>query len=179
MLIRLLTDCAEQEVGCDPPTGVRGLVLQGTIAGYMGHMESAKLCCRSHLAAELKLEDWSGEQQCATPKEFSLLRQSLVRIPPPQLLTKKKSTDSGAPAAKPNAAKARERLQQLLSGSTLSSNKDIRILQPDGSQNTSTVSAPGQATITITTSSGNTTFHDATHGSTPLKTKIFWRRPNC
>ena len=91
----------------------------------------------------------------------------------------KKSTDSGAPAAKPNAAKARERLQQLLSGSTLSSNKDIRILQPDGSQNTSTVSAPGQATITITTSSGNTTFHDATYGSTPLKMKIYWRRPNC
>jgi hypothetical protein len=91
----------------------------------------------------------------------------------------KKSTDSGAPAAKPNAAKTRERLQQLSSGSTLSSNKDIRILQPDGSQNTSTVSVPGQTTITITTSSGNTTFHDATHGSTPLKTKIFWRRPNC
>ena len=88
----------------------------------------------------------------------------------------KKSTDSGAPAAKPNAptasgsgyaAEARERLkdgrpvlvvQQLSSGSsTLSSNKDIN----------------------ITTSSGNITFHDATHGSTPLKMKIFWRRPNC
>jgi len=88
----------------------------------------------------------------------------------------KKSTDSGAPAAKTNAptasgsgyaAKARERLkdgrpvldvQQLSSGSsTLSSDKDIR----------------------IPTSSGNTTFHDATQGSTPLKMKIFWRRPNC
>jgi hypothetical protein len=85
----------------------------------------------------------------------------------------KKSTDSG-PAAKPNAltatnsaAKARERLkggrpvlvvQQLSSGSsTLSSNKDI----------------------SITTSSGNITFHDATHGSTPLKMEISWRRPNC
>jgi hypothetical protein len=84
----------------------------------------------------------------------------------------KKSTDSGAPAAKPNAptasgsgyaAKARERLkggrpvvdvQQLSSGSsTLSSNKDIR----------------------ITTSAANITFH----GSTPLTVKIFWRRPNC
>src|SRR6516164_6145542 len=84
----------------------------------------------------------------------------------------KKSTDSGAPAAKPNAptasgsgyaAKARERLkggrpvlvvQQLSSGSsTLSSNKDIR----------------------LTTSAGNITFH----GSTPLTVKIFWRRPNC
>jgi len=88
----------------------------------------------------------------------------------------KKSTDSGAPAAKPNAptasgsgyaAKARERLkdgrpvlvvQPLSSGSsTLSSNKDIR----------------------LTTSSGNITFHDATHGSTPLKMEISWRRPNC
>jgi len=88
----------------------------------------------------------------------------------------KKSTDSGAPAAKPNtptasgpgyAAKARERLkdgrpvlvvQPLSSGSsTLSSNKDI----------------------SITTSSGNITFHDATHGSTPLKMEISWRRPNC
>jgi hypothetical protein len=88
----------------------------------------------------------------------------------------KKSTDSGAPAAKPNAptasgsgyaAKARERLkdgrpvlvvQPLSSGSsTLSSNKDIR----------------------ITTSSGNITFHDATHGSTPLQMEISWRRPNC
>jgi hypothetical protein len=87
-----------------------------------------------------------------------------------------KSTDNRAPAAKPNAptasgsgnaAKARERLeggrpvldvQQLSSGSsTLSSNKDIR----------------------IPTSAGNTTFHDATQGSTPLKMKIFWRRPNC
>ena len=56
-----------------------------------GHTESAKLCCGSHLAAELKPQDWAGEQQCATPKEFSLLRQSLVRIPPPWLLTKKKS----------------------------------------------------------------------------------------
>jgi hypothetical protein len=84
----------------------------------------------------------------------------------------KKSTDSGAPAAKPNAptasgsgyaAKARERLkggrsvlvvQQLSRGSsTLSSNKDIR----------------------ITTSAGNIIFH----GSTPLTVKIFWRRPNC
>jgi hypothetical protein len=84
----------------------------------------------------------------------------------------KKSTDSGALAAKPNAptasgsgyaAKARERLkdgrpvldvQQLSSGSsTLSSNKDIR----------------------ITTPAGNITFH----GSTPLTVKIFWRRPNC
>src|SRR5215472_4900228 len=82
----------------------------------------------------------------------------------------KKSTDSGAPAAKPNAptasgsaAKAQERLkggrpvlvaQQLSSGSsTLSSNKDIR----------------------IPTSAGNITFH----GSTPLTVKIFWRRPNC
>jgi hypothetical protein len=84
----------------------------------------------------------------------------------------KKSTDSGAQAAKPNAptasgsgyaAKARERLkggrpvlvvQQLSSGSsTLSSNKNIR----------------------ITTSAGNITFH----GSTPLTVKIFWRRPNC
>jgi hypothetical protein len=54
-------------------------------------MESAKLCCGSHLAAELKLQDWRGRQQCATPKEFSSLRQSLVRIPPPWLLTKKKS----------------------------------------------------------------------------------------
>src|SRR6516164_4866027 len=87
----------------------------------------------------------------------------------------KKSTDSGAPAAKPNAptasgsgyaAKARERkdgrpilvVQPLSSGSsTLSSNKDI----------------------SITTSSGNITFHDATHGSTPLKMEISWRRPNC
>jgi len=88
----------------------------------------------------------------------------------------KKSTDSGAPAAKPNAptasgsgyaAKARERLkdgrpilvvQPLSSGSsTLSSNKDI----------------------SITTFSGNITFHDATHGSTPLKMEISWRRPNC
>jgi hypothetical protein len=88
----------------------------------------------------------------------------------------KKSTDSGAPAVKPNAptasgsgyaAKARERLkdghpvlvvQPLSSGSsTLSSNKDI----------------------SITTSSGNITFHDATHGSTPLKMEISWRRPNC
>jgi hypothetical protein len=88
----------------------------------------------------------------------------------------KKSTDSGAPAAKPNAltasgsgyaAKAQERLkgdrpvldvQQLSSGSsTLSSDKDIR----------------------IPTSAGNTTFHDATYGSTPLKMKIYWRRPNC
>jgi len=88
----------------------------------------------------------------------------------------KKSTDSGAPAAKPHAptasssghaAKARERLkddrpvlvvQPLSSGSsTLSSNKDI----------------------SITTSSGNITFHDATHGSTPLKMEISWRRPNC
>jgi hypothetical protein len=84
----------------------------------------------------------------------------------------KKSTDSGAPAAKPNAptasgsgyaAKAREHLkggrpvvdvQQLSSGSSiLSSDKDIRI--------------------------PTTTFHDATQGSTPLKMKIFWRRPNC
>ena len=56
-----------------------------------GHMESAKLCCGSHLAAELKLQHWPGMQQCATPKEFSLLRQSLVHIPPPWLLTKKKS----------------------------------------------------------------------------------------
>ena len=57
-----------------------------------GHMESAKLCCRSHLAAELKLQDSrGGGQQCATPKEFSSLRQSLVRVPPPWLLTKKKS----------------------------------------------------------------------------------------
>ena len=56
-----------------------------------GHMESAKLCCRSHFAAGLKLQDCSGGQQCATPKEFSLLRQSLVRIPPLWLLTKKKS----------------------------------------------------------------------------------------
>src|SRR5262249_36625442 len=79
----------------------------------------------------------------------------------------KKSTDSGAPAAKPNAptasgsgyaAKAQERgrpvldVQQLSSGSSaLSSDKDIR----------------------IPTSTGNTTFHDATHGSTPLKMKIF------
>src|SRR6516225_11705933 len=54
-----------------------------------GHMESAKLCCRSHLAAELKLQDsrGGGGQQCATPKEFSSLRQSLVRVPPPWLLT--------------------------------------------------------------------------------------------
>src|SRR5262249_36082148 len=88
----------------------------------------------------------------------------------------KKSTNSGAPAAKPNAptasgpgyaAKARERLkdgrpvlvvQPLSSGSsTLSSNKDI----------------------SITTSSGNITFHDATHGSMHLKMEISWRRPNC
>jgi len=70
----------------------------------------------------------------------------------------KKSTDNGAPAAKPNAstasvsaAKARERLQQLSSGSsTLSSNKDIN----------------------ITTSAGNITFHG------PLKMEIS-HRPNC
>jgi hypothetical protein len=94
-----------------------------------------------------------------------------------------KSTDSGAPAAKPNAptasgsgyaAKARKRLEQLSSGSsTLSSNKDIRILQPDRPQNTSTVSVTGQATIT--TSAGNITFH----GSTPLKINIQWRWHPC
>jgi hypothetical protein len=74
----------------------------------------------------------------------------------------KKSTDNGAPAAKPNAptasnsaAKARERLQQLSSGSsTLSSNKDI----------------------TITNSAGNITFHG--FGSTPLQIQIS-HRPNC
>jgi hypothetical protein len=97
----------------------------------------------------------------------------------------KKSTDNGAPAAKPNAptasgsgyaAKARERLQQLSSGSsTLSSNKDIRILQPDRPQNTSTVSVTGQTTIT--TSAGNITFHGSTHG--PLKIKIEWRWHPC
>jgi hypothetical protein len=76
----------------------------------------------------------------------------------------KKSTDSGAPAAKPNAptasdsaAKARERLQQLSSGiSTISSNKDI----------------------TITNSVGNITFHGSAHGSAPLTIKIA-RRPHC
>jgi hypothetical protein len=65
----------------------------------------------------------------------------------------KKSTDNGAPAAKPNAptasdsgAKARERLQQLSSGSsTLSSNKDI----------------------SITTSAGNITFHAFEDGDLP------------
>jgi len=74
----------------------------------------------------------------------------------------KKSTDNGTPAAKPNAptasdsgAKARERLQQLSSGSsTLSSNKDI----------------------TITNSAGNITFHG--FGSTPLQIQIS-HRPNC
>jgi hypothetical protein len=67
----------------------------------------------------------------------------------------KKSTDNGAPAAKPNAAKARERLQQSSSGSsTLSSNKDI----------------------TITNSVGNITFHG--FGSTPLQIQIA-DRPNC
>jgi len=84
----------------------------------------------------------------------------------------KKSTDSGAPAAKPNAptasvsaAKARERLQQLSSGgSTLSSNKDITITS--------------NKDITITNSVGNITFHGSTHGSAPLTIKI-GRRPNC
>ena len=76
----------------------------------------------------------------------------------------KKSTDSGAPSAKPNAptasgsgyaAKARERPQQLSSGSsTLSSNKDI----------------------TITNFVGNIKFHG--FGSTPLQIQIA-HRPNC
>jgi hypothetical protein len=80
-------------------------------------------------------------------------------------------TDSGAPAAKPNtptasgsgyAAKARERLHRLSSGSsTLSSNKDI------------TISSNKDTTITIPY--GNITFH----GSTPLKIKILWRRNPC
>jgi len=74
----------------------------------------------------------------------------------------KKSTNIGAPAAKPNAptasdsaATARERPQQLSSGSsTLSSNKDI----------------------TITNSVGNIKFHG--FGSTPLQIQIA-HRPNC
>ena len=33
-----------------------------------GHMESAKLCCRSHLAAELKLQDWSGDNNALRQK---------------------------------------------------------------------------------------------------------------
>jgi len=104
----------------------------------------------------------------------------------------KKSTDSGAPAAKPNAptasgsgyaAKARERLkdgrpvlvvQPLSSGSsTLSSNKDIRLTTSSGNITFH------DATHGSTPLKMNITFHDATHGSTPLKMKISWRRPNC
>ena len=97
----------------------------------------------------------------------------------------KKLTDSGAAAAKPNAptasgsghaAKARERVEQLSSGSsTLPSNKDIRILQPDRPQNTSTVSVTGQATII--TSGGNITLHGSPHA--PLTIKIQWREHPC
>jgi hypothetical protein len=97
----------------------------------------------------------------------------------------KESTDNGAPAAKPNApiasgsghaAKARERVQQLSSGSsTLSSNKDIRISQPDRPQNTSTVSVKGQATIA--TSAGNITLYGSNHA--PLTMKIQWRWHPC
>ena len=153
-----------------------------------GHMESAKLCCRSHLAAELKLQDSGGWttmryakrilvaaaifSSCSAALAFDKKEIGSALADSPGGSSSKKSTDSGAPAAKPNAptasgsgyaAKARERLkggrpvlvvQQLSSGSsTLSSNKDIR----------------------LTTSAGNITFH----GSTPLTVKIFWRRPNC
>jgi len=141
-----------------------------------GHMESAKLCCRSHLAAELKLHDCPGgtmryaKRILVAAAIFSSYSTALAfdKKEIDSALQKghaasggsssKKSTDNGAPAAKPNAstasvsaAKARERLQQLSSGSsTLSSNKDIN----------------------ITTSAGNITFHG------PLKMEIS-HRPNC
>jgi hypothetical protein len=152
-------------------------------------MESAKLCCGSHLAAELKLQCCGGttmryakrilvaaaifsSYSAALAFDKKEIDSVLHHADSSGRSSSKKSTDSGALAAKPNAptasgsgyaAKARERLkdgrpvldvQQLSSGSsTLSSNKDIR----------------------ITTPAGNITFH----GSTPLTVKIFWRRPNC
>src|SRR6516162_6220033 len=67
----------------------------------------------------------------------------------------KKSTDNGAPTAKPNAPTASD--SGASGSSTLSSNKDI----------------------TITNSVGmNITFHGSAHGSAPLTIKI-GRRPHC
>jgi hypothetical protein len=138
-------------------------------------MESAKLCCGSHLAAELKLQDdWGvimryAKRILVAAAIFSSYSAALAfdekeidrhHADSSGRSSSKKSTDNGAPAAKPNAptasdsaAKARERLQQLSSGiSTLTSNKDI----------------------TITNSAGMNivTFHG------PLKINIV-HRPNC
>ena len=74
----------------------------------------------------------------------------------------KKSTDNGAPAAKPNAPTASD--SGASGSSTLSSNKDITITS--------------NKDITITNSVGNITFHGSAHGSAPLTIKI-GRRPHC
>jgi len=74
----------------------------------------------------------------------------------------KKSTDNGAPAAKPNALTASD--SGASGSSTLSSNKDITITS--------------NKDITITNSVGNITFHGSAHGLAPLTIKI-GRRPHC
>ena len=87
----------------------------------------------------------------------------------------KKSTDNGAPTAKPNAptvsgsgyaAKARERLK---------GDRPVLVVQPLSS-GSSTLSSDKD--ITITNSVGNITFHGSAHGSAPLTIKI-GRRPHC
>ena len=88
----------------------------------------------------------------------------------------KKLTDSGAPAAKPNAPTASGSGYAAKSRERLKGGRPVLVVQPLSS-GSSTLSSDKD--ISITTSSGNITFHDATHGSTPLKMKISWRRPNC
>jgi len=131
-----------------------------------GHTESAKLCCGSHLAAELKLQGSRGTATMRYAKRilvaaaiFSSYSAALAfdkkEIDSSGGSSSKKSTDNGAPAAKPNAPTASD--SGASGSSTLSSNKDI----------------------TITNSVGmNITFHGSAHGSAPLTIKI-GRRPHC
>ena len=138
-----------------------------------GHTESAKLCCGSHLAAELKLQGSRGTATMRYAKRILVaaaifssysaalafdkkeIGSTLHHADSSGGSSSKKSTDNGAPTAKPNAPTASD--SGASGSSTLSSNKDI----------------------TITNSVGmNITFHGSAHGSAPLTIKI-GRRPHC
>ena len=138
-----------------------------------GHTESAKLCCGSHLAAELKLQGSRGTATMRYAKRILVAGAILSSYSAALAFDKKeidssggssskKSTDNGAPAAKPNAPTASD--SGASGSSTLSSNKDITITS--------------NKDITITNSVGNITFHGSAHGSAPLTIKI-GRRPHC